>query len=60
MVLLDGTMSSLRHGHETNIGLAYRLLQDLPDSANVSLYYEPGIQWRGWSRATEVDGGDRA
>jgi len=57
VVLLDGTMSSLRHGHETNIGLAYRLLQDLPDSANVSLYYEPGIQWRGWSRATEVMAG---
>ncbi|NKX43379.1 DUF2235 domain-containing protein [Roseicyclus persicicus] len=54
VVLLDGTMSTLRRGHETNIGLTYRLLQELPDSARVTLYYEPGIQWRGWKRSVEV------
>ncbi len=57
VVLLDGTMSSLRRGFETNIGLTYRLLAELPDSARMTLYYEPGIQWRGWRRAHEVIAG---
>ncbi|WP_233557221.1 DUF2235 domain-containing protein [Rhodophyticola porphyridii] len=54
VVLLDGTMSSLRRGWETNIGLTYRLLSELGPSSNVTLYYEPGIQWRGYRRAVEV------
>ncbi|GAA5072754.1 DUF2235 domain-containing protein [Roseibacterium beibuensis] len=57
VVLLDGTMSSLRKGWETNIGLTYRLLLDLPSDANVTVYYEPGIQWRGVRRAHEVIAG---
>ncbi len=47
-------MSSLRHGNETNIGLTYRLLSELGPNANMTLYYEPGIQWRGVKRAVEV------
>ncbi|WP_420396896.1 DUF2235 domain-containing protein [Nioella sp.] len=54
VVLLDGTMSTLRRGQETNVGLTYRLLSELPQSANVMLYYEPGIQWRGVKRSVEV------
>lgn len=50
-------MSSLARGCETNIGLTYRLLQDLPGTARVTLYYEPGIQWRGWKRSVEVIAG---
>lgn len=50
-------MSSLRRGQETNIGLTYRLLQEVPDAAMVTLYYEPGIQWRGWKRSVEVVAG---
>jgi len=50
-------MSTLRRGWETNIGLTYRLLQELPASANVTLYYESGIQWRGWKRSVEVIAG---
>ena len=57
VVLLDGTMSSLRRGHETNIGLTYRLLSELPPSAHVTVYYEPGIQWRGLKRSLEVVAG---
>lgn len=57
VVLLDGTMSTLRTGHETNIGLIWRLLKELPNEAGVSLYYEPGIQWRGITRAHEVMAG---
>ncbi|AHM04148.1 peptidoglycan binding protein domain protein [Roseibacterium elongatum DSM 19469] len=57
VVLLDGTMSSLRRGYETNIGLTYRLLLGLPSDAPVTVYYEPGIQWRGLRRAHEVIAG---
>ncbi len=57
VILLDGTMSSLTPGCETNIGLTFRLLQDLPPDSGVRLYYEPGIQWRGIHRAHEVMAG---
>lgn len=57
VVLLDGTMSTLRRGEETNIGLTYRLLSELTPADNVTLYYEPGIQWRGWKRSVEVIAG---
>lgn len=57
VVLLDGTMSSLAPGAETNIGLSYRLLMDLPRDGSLRVYYEPGIQWRGVRRAHEVMAG---
>ena len=57
VILLDGTMSSLTRGCETNIGLTYRLLLDLPQDAAVRVYYEPGIQWRGLRHAHEVMAG---
>ena len=49
IVILDGTMSSLRSGHETNAGLAFRFLQSDGARANMAVYYEAGIQWRDWS-----------
>lgn len=57
VILLDGTMSSLTPGNETNIGLTYRLLMDLPEGSGVRVYYEPGIQWRGLRHAHEVMAG---
>ena len=54
VVMLDGTMSSLTPGQETNVGLIYRLLHE---AGGQNLYYEPGIQWRGWRRAHEVASG---
>lgn len=57
VVLLDGTMSTLTLGCETNIGLMYRLLMELPRQSGVRVYYEPGIQWRGIKRAHEVMAG---
>ena len=42
-------MSSLETGHETNAGLAFRLLQEAGQQANLNVYYEAGIQWRNWS-----------
>ena len=43
VVIIDGTMSSLHAGRETNAGLTYRLVQEL--GRDVSVYYEPGLQW---------------
>ena len=52
VVILDGTLSSLREGCETNAGLLYKLLQE--SGANRSVYYEPGIQWNGWRTTRSV------
>ncbi len=48
VIILDGTMSSLAPGEETNAGLTYRLLRELTPSTRLSVYYEAGIQWRHW------------
>jgi uncharacterized protein (DUF2235 family) len=49
VVILDGTMSSLEPGRETNAGLTFKLLREVSRSANLTVYYEAGIQWRDWS-----------
>ena len=49
VIILDGTMSSLDKGRETNAGLTFRLLQEAGRRANLTVYYEAGIQWRDWS-----------
>lgn len=54
VVILDGTMSSLTPGCETNAGLTYRLLCETAPSSRLSLYYEAGLQWQGWGRAWHV------
>ncbi len=52
LVILDGTMSTLKPGCETNAGLTYRLAQELGSA--VSIYYEPGLQWRDWRSLRDV------
>ena len=52
VIILDGTMSSLEPGQETNAGLAYKLC--LEQGKGVSVYYEPGIQWKDWRTASDV------
>jgi uncharacterized protein (DUF2235 family) len=54
VVILDGTMSSLEAGQETNAGLIFRLLEEMPDSARMILRYEAGIQWKDWSSTRDV------
>lgn len=49
VVILDGTMSSLEDGHETNAGLTFKLLREAGLRANMTVYYEAGIQWQDWS-----------
>ncbi len=51
VVILDGTMCTLTPGEETNAGLSYLLLAE---RADLSLYYEAGIQWKTWGQAWDV------
>lgn len=51
VIILDGTMSSLKPGQETNAGLTYLLLRGL---GHVSLFYEGGVQWTDWSATPDV------
>lgn len=54
IVILDGTMSSLDPGMESNAGRTYRLLCEMASSAQTSLRYEQGAQWRSWRDAIAV------
>lgn len=52
VIILDGTMSSLEPGEETNAGLTFRLLQQM--NGAVTLYYEAGVQWEDWRSTLDV------
>jgi uncharacterized protein (DUF2235 family) len=48
VIILDGTLSSLALGQETNAGLLFRLLTEGRQRPDLSVFYEAGIQWEGW------------
>ncbi|MGV6850445.1 MAG: DUF2235 domain-containing protein [Marinibacterium sp.] len=52
VVILDGTMSSLEPGYETNAGILYRLCGEV--GSRHLLYYEPGVQWPDWHATRNV------
>ena len=52
VIILDGTLSSLEHGYETHAGIAYRLCSEM--GADVSVYYEAGVQWENWRATLDV------
>lgn len=52
VIIIDGTMSSLQDGDESNAGLTYKLLREV--GAQVSVYYEAGIQWSDWRGAGDI------
>ena len=52
LIILDGTMSSLDPGCETNAGVAYKLASEM--GSKLSIYYEPGLQWIDWRSARDV------
>lgn len=54
VIILDGTMSSLQDGCETNAGLLFKLLRDVGQSANLTVHYEAGLQWRDWGQTWDV------
>ncbi len=53
VIIIDGTMSSLRPGCETNAGLTYKLLKSVPNS-HMSVRYEAGVQWQAWRTTLDV------
>ena len=54
VIILDGTMSSLRDGFETNAGLTFKLLREAGARSNLTVYYEAGIQWPTWRHTWHV------
>ena len=54
VIILDGTLSTLKEGHETNAGQIFRLLAECGQSSHRTLYYEQGLQWEGWRRVINV------
>lgn len=54
VVLLDGTMSTLDDGDETNVGLIYKLLAEASASQHIGILYEAGNQWSDWSKTLDI------
>lgn len=54
IVILDGTLASLRKGEMSNAGLSYLLFAEGGPRAGRTLFYEEGIQWQGWRRGMDV------
>lgn len=54
VIILDGTNSSLDPGCETHAGTLYKLLCDMPATAQMSIYYDAGIQWMHWRSTQDV------
>ncbi|QYK43535.1 MAG: DUF2235 domain-containing protein [Paracoccaceae bacterium] len=54
VIILDGTMSSLAEGMETNAGITYKLLSEGGPRAHRTVYYEPGLQWESWRHFQDV------
>ena len=52
VIILDGTMSTLEPGHETHAGRLYQMCREM--GAEVSVFYESGVQWTGWASAPDV------
>jgi len=48
VIILDGTLSTLEPGQESNAGLLYHLLTQGGARHGYNVYYEPGQQWEGW------------
>ncbi len=52
VIIIDGTLSSLEPGHETNAGLTYRLMTEA--DGPVSVHYEEGLQWTSFRTLVNV------
>jgi uncharacterized protein (DUF2235 family) len=53
VIIIDGTMSTLEPGFETNAGLTCKLLREVK-GARLSVRYEAGVQWQQWRSAIDV------
>lgn len=57
VVIIDGTLSRLDEGDETNAGLLYKLLLDVGPSVAQSVRYDPGVQAEGLSKWLHIAAG---
>lgn len=57
IVIIDGTLSRIGKGQETNAGLLYKLLQELLPRTDLNIFYHPGIQGDGWQKWLNVAAG---
>lgn len=51
VIILDGTLSTLEPGDETNAGLLLKLLLEDHQGIHRRVYYEQGLQWEGMRHA---------
>ncbi len=54
VIILDGTMSTLDEGCETNVGLIYKCLAESAKTHHIALLYEAGVQWSDWWATLDV------
>ncbi|WP_373354653.1 DUF2235 domain-containing protein [Pseudoroseicyclus sp. CXY001] len=58
VIVLDGTLSSLREGRETHAGITFKLIREAVAgagaSAAVTAWYSAGIQWPTWRSTWDV------
>lgn len=54
VIILDGTMSSLQQGRETNAGRVFKLIRESGRTTNLTVHYEAGIQWTDWPSTLDV------
>ena len=57
VVILDGTMSSMAHGQETNAGLTWKFLREVRARYRMTVWYAPGLQWQRWGNTLDVIAG---
>ncbi len=55
--MIDGTLSKLTEGYETNVGLLYKVLTDRGTRIEQSIGYDPGIQAKGLRKWIKVAAG---
>ncbi len=51
VIIIDGTLSRIKTGQETNAGLLFKLLRDIP---GVTVGYDPGVQGKGLMKWVNV------
>lgn len=54
VIILDGTMSTLALGRQSNAGLLYHLLTDGGARVQRDVYYEQGQQWQGLRHVQKI------
>lgn len=55
--IIDGTLSKLTDGSETNAGLLYKVLTDVGMQVHQSVGYDPGIQAEGFQKWIKIAAG---